>query len=251
MQLKVLASGSSGNCYILESPTGSLLLECGIPWKKIQKRLEFDLSSVQGCLVTHCHKDHSKAVLDVMKAGIITYLSTGTCEALNIEHWACNSYWLSFARSKEKFQISDFDILPFDTEHDAPESLGFLIQYRPAGEKLLFLTDSYYCKYQFTGLNYIMIECNYIKETLDWNIENGYIHEAMKPRLLQSHMSLETLKDFLRANDLSQCREIILLHLSSQNADAERMVKEIADLTGIVPRIAKPGLEVGLEKFPY
>ena len=227
------------------------MLECGIHWKEIQKALDYDLSGVVGCLVTHSHKDHSKAVVKVMGAGIVTCLSAGTCDNLNLEYWACNSYKLSFARSKLKFQIADFDILPFNTEHDAPESLGFLIQYRPTSEKLLFLTDSYFCRYRFQGLNYIMIECNYIKETLDWNIENGYIHEAMKPRLLRSHFSLENVKEFLKANDLTYCREIILLHLSSQNADADRMVQEIRSLTGIKPKIATPGLEVSLERFPY
>lgn len=138
----------------------------------------------------------------------------------------------------------------FPTEHDVA-GLGYLIQYRPTGEKLLFLTDSYYCKYRFRGLNYILIECNYIKETLDANIEAGLIDEEMKPRLLQSHFSLEHVKQFLKANDLSQCRKIILLHLSDYNSDAARMVQEIQELTGINTVVAEPGLEVELELYPY
>ena len=116
---------------------------------------------------------------------------------------------------------------------------------------MLFLTDSYYSKYRFPGLSYIMIECNYIKETLDENIANGYIDQAMKPRLLQSHMSLENLKGFLKANDLSQCRSIILLHLSDRNSDSEQMIREIKELTGIKPKVADKGLEVELDLFPY
>lgn len=249
MKLKVLASGSSGNCYILQSPTGSLLIEAGIPWKEIQKGIDFELRDIVGCLVTHEHKDHCKAVKDVMWAGITTAMSDGTAKALNAyEHMF---YRAQAVKSGQQFNIEDFTIMAFETEHDAAEPLGFLIQYRPTGEKLLFLTDSYYCKYLFDGLSYILIECNYIKETLDWNIENDYIYEAMKPRLLQSHMSLETVKGFLKANDLSPCQEIILLHLSSQNADSDRMVQEIEELTGIKPKIAVPGLEVPLEQFPY
>lgn len=147
--------------------------------------------------------------------------------------------------------VGDFIVKCFDTEHDADNPVGFLIQYRPTGEKLLFLTDSYYCKYQFPGLQYILIECNYIKETLDWNIEHGYIHEAMRPRLLQSHMSLEHCIQLLKANDLSQCRELILIHLSSQNADASRMIREIEEVTGIKPKVAVPGLMIDLQLYPY
>ena len=55
MKLKVLASGSKGNCYILESPTGVLLIEAGIPWKEILKGLDFNLKGVVGCLISHEH----------------------------------------------------------------------------------------------------------------------------------------------------------------------------------------------------
>lgn len=246
MLLKVLASGSSGNSYILESPTGNLLLEAGIPWKEILKGLNYDLSNVLACLVSHEHQDHSKAINDVLKAGIDVYTSKGTAEALNVKHYRLNT-----VKSKDQFQIGDFLVLPFDTEHDAEEPLGYLIQYMPTKEKILLLTDSFYCKYKFKGLNYIMIECNYIKETLDENIKAGYINEALKPRLLQSHFSLENIKQFLLANDLSKCQQIILLHLSDINADSERMIREIEELTGIRPKIADKGLEIELSIYPY
>lgn len=73
----------------------------------------------------------------------------------------------------------------------------------------------------------------------------------MKPRLLQSHFSLENVKGFLKANDLSQCQEIILLHLSDRNSDADRMFREIYVETGIMPKIADKGLEVELNMYPY
>lgn len=55
MFLKVIGSSSHGNSYILESKTGSLLLECGIQFKKIQKAVNFDLSKLRGCLISHEH----------------------------------------------------------------------------------------------------------------------------------------------------------------------------------------------------
>jgi phosphoribosyl 1,2-cyclic phosphodiesterase len=246
MKLRILGSSSKGNSYILSSPTGSLLIECGLPWPQIQRGLDFDLSGVVGCLLTHCHKDHSGAILDVMNAGIDVYASAGTLEELGVHGHRAYSII-----AVNQFNVGDFLVMPFDTEHDAVEPLGYLIQHKPTKEKLLFLTDSYYCKYTFKGLNYIMIESNYIKETLDANIAAGYVDERMKPRLLQSHFSLEHVKEFLQANDLSQCREIILLHLSSQNSDATRMIREIKEATGITPKIAEPGLEVELELYPY
>jgi phosphoribosyl 1,2-cyclic phosphodiesterase len=246
MKLKVLGSSSKGNSYVLITPTGSLLIEAGLPFKEIQKGLNFDLSSVVGCLISHEHKDHSMAVNDVMKAGIDVYMSSGTMDL-----WPVYNHRMHYISKGEQFILTDFAIKPFDVEHDANEPLGFLILYRPTGEKLLFLTDSYYSKYKFNGLSYIMIECNYIKETLDANIAAGLIDERMKPRLLQSHFSLEHVKEFLRANDLSECRRIILLHLSDMNSSGARMIKEIREATGITPKIATPGLEIELELYPY
>lgn len=242
MKLKVLGSSSHGNCYILSTPTGSLLIEAGIRWKEIQKGLGFDLGNVVGCLVTHEHKDHSKAVLDVMKSGIDCYMSRGTMDALGLVYHRAN-----FMSMTSSVKIDDFVVKAFDMQHDAAEPLGFLIQYGPTKEKLLFLTDSYYCKYRFKGLNYIMIECNYIKEILD----QIQLDDGLKNRLLKSHFSLEHVKQFLQANDLSQCQKIILLHLSDGNSDAARMIREITELTGIETVAAEPGLEVSLNYFPY
>ena len=246
MKLKVLGSSSKGNAYILETPSGTLLIEAGIPWKEIIKGLNYDLSKVVGCLISHEHQDHSKAVKDVMNSGIDVWTSEGTIEALGISHHRLNPI-----KSKDSLLMGDISIMAFDTEHDAKEPLGFLIRYRPTGENLLFITDSYYSKYKFKNLNYILIECNYIKETLDQNISDGYINEASKARLLKSHFSLENVKGFLNANDLSNCQEIVLLHLSSRNADADRMFREIYVETGIMPKIAVKGLELELEKEPY
>jgi phosphoribosyl 1,2-cyclic phosphodiesterase len=246
MKLKVLGSSSSGNCYILKSDTGSLLLECGLPWNQIQKGLDYDLSDIQGCLITHSHKDHCKAIMDVIKAGIDVYTSFGTSAALGIKE----SHRVYYVSNSQQSRIGSFTVLPFDTQHDADEPLGYLIFNNKTGEKLLFATDTYYIKYRFNNLNYISVECNYIKDTLDYNVAAGYIPEEQKRRLLSSHFSLEHVKEFLQANDLSQCRKIILLHLSDRNSDAARMVKEIQELTNIETVIANPG-EIDLNLYPY
>lgn len=245
MKLKVLASGSSGNSYLLQSPTGTLIVECGITFKDILKGLDFNLGEVVGCLVSHSHQDHSKSAKDLTNAGIDLYALKETTQSIGLEgHRVVN------VKTLKQFKVGDFNILGFPIEHDVP-GLGYLIEYGPTKERLLFLTDSYYSKYKFSKLNYICIECNYIKETLDQNIADGYIDERMKPRLLQSHFSLENVKEFLRANDLSSCREIILLHLSDRNSDAKQMVREIKELTGIEPKVATKGLEIELEMYPY
>lgn len=226
IEITAFGSSSKGNAYRVTDGVTPLLLECGIKYREIQKGFNFQMSSIAGCLISHEHGDHSKSIKDVLKAGIDVYTSEGTAKALNINH-----YRLRHIRAKEQFHIGNWTVLPFDTEHDAAESLGFLLANQ-AGEKLLFITDSYYCRYKFAGISHLMIECNFSQEILNQNIAEGRVPFAMKKRLMRSHFSLENVKDFLKANDLSKVQEIWLLHLSDTNSNADQFKREIQELTG-------------------
>jgi phosphoribosyl 1,2-cyclic phosphodiesterase len=232
IEIEALASSSAGNCYRVTDGVTPILLECGIRYKEIQRGFDFKMSEVGACLVTHEHNDHVKSINDVLKAGIDVYASRGTFETLGITH-----HRIKPVKSKEQFQIGTWTILPFDVQHDVSEPLGFLLMNQ-LGEKLLFATDTYYIKYRFSGLTHLMVECNYSLDILNENISTGRVSKAMKKRVMKSHFSLDNVKDFLRANDLSKVQEIWLLHLSDNNSNAERFKTEIQELTGkmvIVP----------------
>jgi len=159
-------------------------------------------------------------------------MSTGTKEAVELEH-----HRIKPVEAHKPFKIGTWLILPFDVEHDVNEPYGFLL-INKQGEKLLFVSDSFYCRYKFTGLTHIMIEANFSIDILNENIASGRVHKSMKKRLLRSHFSLENVKEFLKANDLSRVQEIHLLHLSDSNSDAARFKKEIQTLTGKIVHIA-------------
>lgn len=232
IEIKTLASGSKGNCYHVTDGRTPLLLECGIPFKSIRKALNFNTSNLAGCLVTHEHKDHCAGLKDVTRAGIDCYMSSGTAEAVGIEN-----HRIKEVNSKQQFEIGTWAILPFDVEHDVSEPYGFMLVNR-VGEKLLFATDTYYIRYKFKGLTHLLIECNYSMDILNENITTGRTHKGMKNRLIKSHFSLENVKEFLLANDLSKVQEIHLLHLSDSNSNEEQFKREIQELTGKVVYIA-------------
>lgn len=226
IDIKTLASGSSGNAYLVSDGHTQLLLECGISFREIQVATEFETSGISGCLISHEHKDHTKGLNGVLRAGIDVYASQGTIEAEGIEH-----HRLKPIAAKQQLKIGTWRVLPFDVEHDANEPLGFLLMNQ-VGERLLFATDTYYVRYRFNGLTHIMVECNYSMDLLNENITNGIVHPAMKRRLMRSHFSLENVKEFLKANDLSKVQEIHLLHLSDNNSDEKLFKCEIQELTG-------------------
>lgn len=227
MEIEVLASGSKGNCYRVTDGSTPLLLECGIRIQEIREGLSFELGSMQACLLTHEHKDHSKAIEGILKAGIDVYASPGTIEAL-----AINSPYLHPVKGKQSFAVGSWTIRTFDVQHDAAEPLGYLLHSNTTNERLVFATDTYFVKYRFPGLTHIAIECNYAADILEENLEAGLLPPAMRHRLLTSHFSLDNVKKLLMANDLSQVKGIWLLHLSEGNSDANRFKKEIMELTG-------------------
>ena len=225
MQIKSIASSSKGNCYIVDDGRTKILIECGIAYKEIQKALDFGISSIDGLLVSHPHKDHCRSVKDMIKAGIDVYLSEVAIEEIGISGHRINAIY-----SKKQFSIGTFIVLPFELQHDV-FNLGFLLANQ-AGDKLLYATDTYYIRYKFHGLTHIMVECNYSLDILKRNVEAGAVPKELKSRILKSHFSLENVKRFLQANDLSKVQEIWLLHLSDNNSDCERFKREIQELTG-------------------
>ena len=171
--------------------------------------------------------DHAKAVKDILAAGVDCYMSAGTAKALEL-----SGHRVHTVPALKQFRVGTFTVLPFRTEHDCQEPFGFLVQ-SDAGDKLLFITDSFYCKYRFSGVTHIMIEANYQKSILDENIAFGLVPASIRNRIIKSHFEIENVKAFLGACDLSKCREINLIHISSTNGDPAGFVDEIQAMTGL------------------
>lgn len=218
MRFEALASSSAGNAYIVSDQETRILLECGISHSKLQKLSGFKLSEFAACLVTHEHKDHAKSVQDLLGRGMEIYMSQGTAEALETEG-------VTTVESMEQFNVGSFDIVPFATFHDAREPLGFLVKSRVDGDILAFATDTVNLRYKFPGLNILAIEANYDKAILE---RCERMPEKVRYRITNSHMEIDTLCDYLRTLDLSQCREIHLLHLSDATSHEGHFLNKVA-----------------------
>jgi len=226
MKFQCYASGSTGNLYTASNDSTTIMIECGITYNKINNLLDYTLHSVDSCLVSHYHQDHCKAYKEIAKAGIDVYMSEETKEALG-----ATGHRIHTITPKIQFRVKDFTILPFETEH-VEGSLGFVIKCELTKEKLLFITDSFYCRYKFKNLTQLAVECNYSEELLKQNITDGITDKARLKSIQRSHFSLEHIKDFLLANDLTKVTQIYLLHLSSSNANANFIKEEVQKATG-------------------
>lgn len=222
MKFHSLASSSTGNAYIVSDGSTGLLIECGLSYKKLQELAEFKLTAMDGCLVSHEHKDHCKCVEKIIASGIPVYMSQGTARALDIPEKL-----LDLATEMEngrQFTIGTIDILPFSTFHDAQEPLGFVMQSRVDGDILAFATDTVNLPYNFPGVNLLAVEANFQQDILD---RSERMPEKTKQRVSNTHMDIDKLCQCLRRMDLSRCREIYLLHLSSAMSHEGQFINKV------------------------
>jgi phosphoribosyl 1,2-cyclic phosphodiesterase len=224
MEIRVLGSGSSGNCYWVSDGVSPLLLECGLPVKKIREGIDFGLSDLVGCLISHEHMDHAKAAKDLLKAGVDVYASRGTLDALGV----LDHHRAHILCAGETFLVDPWLVMPFPAEHDAAEPMGFVVDNAATGERLFYSGDTGYIHPRVAGMTHVMVECNNTWEA----IRGSEAPRSLKERVVATHMSLETVKGFLAANDLSRVKVIYLLHLSDEHSDADLFRREVMELTG-------------------
>ena len=125
------------------------------------------------------------------------------------------------------------DVYKRQLQHDAEEPLGFLIFSRETGKKLLFATDTFYIHNQFTGVNIVIVECNFDGQLLLRAVEDEAVPKPYAKRLWGSHFELSNVKEFLQHLDKSQLEAVYLVHLSDGLSDAKRFRREIMEVVGV------------------
>lgn len=232
MEFKALASSSRGNAYLCADAKTRILVECGVTYKKLMELVGFDLAAVQGCLVTHEHKDHSACVKQILGSCIPTYMTRGTAEALELPDTLMEL--ANEIRAGEQFSVGSIDILPFQTFHDAREPVGFCMQSRIDGDILVYAIDTVNLPYKFPGVGVLAVEANFEKQVLD---RCEKMPEKVRHRVANTHMEIDVLCAILKRMDLSRCREIWLLHLSAATSHEGHFINKVA-------RAVPPGITV-------
>lgn len=230
IEIKAIASGSSGNCYRVSDGSTALLLDAGIPIYKIQQGLDFRLSEIAGALISHEHMDHAKAVPDLAKRGILIFGPPEVAKAC-----ACPS--ILSGPPLRRFTLDTWSIAPFQVEHDVT-CYGYLLDSKQTGDRLVYITDAAAVPYTFGQVNYMMIEANYSLHILSRRATGGAIKDGLAARIAQSHMDIDGAVDILRGLDPRALKQVWLLHLSDGNSDAEAFRRMAQRATGAEVYIA-------------
>jgi len=237
MRLICLGSSSKGNCYILKGCSETLILEAGVNFVEVKKALEFDLTDVVGCVVTHEHGDHSKALKQIESSFIPVYASGGTLSKTKVNGTQVNHL--------KQTTIGGFQIIPFAIKHDAAEPFAYCIHHKECG-RILFITDSASFPYRLSGISHFIIEANFSEKLADkYAIENPDSYSNVK-RLKESHLEINVTKEILQENIDGHTKNIILCHLSDRHSIKEEFKKIIARATGKPVYIANELLNLEL-----
>lgn len=229
LALHVLASGSRGNCALVENAaTGEgVLIDCGISKKAFLAGCEaagFDVRRLRAILVTHEHSDHVKGLGVVLrglaKLGVepTLYVDEAVRRASAPVQEVQDACALE-ALTGEALSLAGMEVVPFSTSHDAASSCGF--RFECAGDALGFMTDTGTVTGEaheaLRGVRILGLEANHDPDLL----RNGPYPAAVKRRIASDagHLSNEQAACELAALLDDRLEQVVALHVSQNNND--------------------------------
>lgn len=237
--IKVLGSGSRGNCIVVFDSRGkSIIIDLGVKFKNVLKALDYDISGCVGALVSHIHCDHAKYIDDCIGHGIPVYANKDVCS----KHPKCNVI--------ESIHVGDFDgfkVMTFDVGHSV-ENNAFIVDTYD-GIRLLYVTDAQNIQYTVKRVNYAIIECNHEYEYMVDNVLDSVMDIKSQ---FYNHLGLDGCIDYLWSIYSYMLQGVILWHMSSENIDQNKAREKVVSEIGFKNvEIARPGLVMNLVKEEF
>lgn len=217
MQVKVLASGSRGNCTLVKTETTNILIDEGILYTRLASLLEEEnldpRNDLAAVILTHSHNDHTKGLpVFCKKTSCSIYVPKGMEEQLvDI---------VPLARIKiftEPFLLGEIEVTPIPTSHDVFPSVGYLLENKE--KSLLYMTDTGYINERlFTKIKdksmYILESNHDVKMLMDGPYPR-YLKERVNSD--KGHLSNAQAARYLSLIAGKHTKNIILAHLSEKN----------------------------------
>jgi phosphoribosyl 1,2-cyclic phosphodiesterase len=239
-----LGSGSSGNCYYLETAGDAMLIDAGVGIRTVKKYLHdygLSISNVKQILVTHDHADHIKAVGMISNEYDIPVYATREVHA-GIHRNYCVPKKIPgdncrVVEKDQRVKIGEFYVTPFAVPHDSSGNVGYRIE--AGGVVFCLMTDVGHVTEQmrqFIGeANYLVIEANYDEEML----KTGPYPEHLKVRIMsgEGHMENSKCAVAIAENATERLKHVWLCHLSEENNHPElarKTVEQVLRSYGLV-----------------
>ncbi|HZJ89336.1 MAG TPA: MBL fold metallo-hydrolase [Bacilli bacterium] len=218
MKYFILASGSKGNATIIKGPQTKILIDMGLSLVEFRKRLKLvnlDEKKICATLYTHSHTDHLTANYQHLTANNI-YAPPGVLPRGATYNEVANY---------EPFFINELKITALPTSHDAPNSVGYIIETE--NSKLVLMTDTGYISKTnlrlMANADIYIIEANHNVRLLLATSRPF----ALKQRILgdNGHLSNEESAHYIAEIIGLNTKEVILAHLSEEANTPEHALK--------------------------
>ncbi len=233
MEVHVLASGSDGNCTVIESDGEAIMIDAGISCRRILSLMEkegVDKDMLKAILITHEHSDHvSGAGATARKLDIPIVANEATFNASNlgnVQHWVY--------RSNNHIDIGQFHVTPLPTSHNAVEPNCYFTEV--GDKRVLVCTDtgkfSFQIDHALSLADVAVVEANYDLDML----VNGPYPYSLKTLIGSDHghmNNLDTAIALKRTMNGNAHRKIFLAHLSKTNNTPDTARQAVSDGTGI------------------
>lgn len=214
---QALASGSSGNAYLLRTQKVAILLEAGLRLPLLRKYLVgagVEPEELAAVFISHEHGDHCLAVRDLAnECGAAIYSNSHVLKAIGVHD-------LPGARVVEPGEsvlLGDVEVRTFRVQHDAVCPVGFLIQI---GDRTLSLatdlgeaTDE--VREAVSRSDLVVLEANHDSQML---AKGRYpYHLRRRVGSVTGHLSNHQAAHLLAENLKDRAAEVWLAHLSKEN----------------------------------
>lgn len=220
MELRIFASGSSGNAALLSTGKGRLLLDAGISMRRVVSGLRaegVDPATLSGILITHAHSDHISGLNMIEKYHRLPVYCTAPCAEELLSAAPQVAGYLHKIEPLNPFAVNGLTITAIPTSHDAAGSVGWRID--DGSHSMALITDLGYVSPEImavaTGAELIVLEANYDPESLRLGPYPFYLQERIRSRY--GHLSNEDSAAFAVFLAKNGAKQIVLAHLSQEN----------------------------------
>ena len=239
-----LASGSSGNCYLIKSNNTAILADAGISARQIEQRLGalgVGCGDIEAVMITHEHSDHVKG-LGVTKKSSSMKICANEKTAAKSGMENCSGFELF--STGDNFTVGDILVNTFPLSHDAEDPCGY--SFCCDGKRISVVTDTGIVTEEIfqavKDSDILVLESNH-----DVNIlKMGRYPWFLKQRILgdKGHLSNEAAAELLLRihREAEKKRRLILLaHLSQENNFPEMALTTVSNI------LEEAGVAVGKE----
>ncbi len=233
MKVDLLCSGSKGNSCLVRTQRSSIVIDCGSTKKYLMASLQSvsqDIQALDALLVTHSHKDHISQLKHFEHLPIYSY-----CD-LDVQDHRC-------IKPLDRFIIGDMQITVIGLSHDAPNTVGYVIE--DGCQKLVYITDTGYLpnheKAYLENADHYIFESNHDMEMLMHTARPMFV----KQRILSDsgHLSNEDASHNITSLINTKTKNIVLAHLS-QEANVPELALDVLNDTFLKKDLRSSNLRI-------